>query len=68
MFFNIINGPAIGHFQEIQNIFSYFWVTVLFAIALVEGQNILTGESDVVMDVSVCICLFVRVDIANCCH
>ena len=36
-------GPAIYQFQQADELVSYFWVIVLFAVALVEGQNILTG-------------------------
>ena len=38
-----ISGPAIFQFQQADELVSYFWVGVLFFIALVEGQNILTG-------------------------
>lgn len=38
-----ITGPAIYQFQQADDLVSYFWVGVLFIIALVEGQNILTG-------------------------
>ncbi len=38
-----ITGPAIYQFQQADDLVSYFWVGVLFFIALVEGQNILTG-------------------------
>eukprot|EP00595_Chromulina_sp_UTEXLB2642_P000446 CAMPEP_0196762414 /NCGR_PEP_ID=MMETSP1095-20130614/1889_1 /TAXON_ID=96789 ORGANISM="Chromulina nebulosa, Strain UTEXLB2642" /NCGR_SAMPLE_ID=MMETSP1095 /ASSEMBLY_ACC=CAM_ASM_000446 /LENGTH=182 /DNA_ID=CAMNT_0042113235 /DNA_START=103 /DNA_END=651 /DNA_ORIENTATION=+ len=38
-----ITGPAIYQFQQADDLVSYFWVGVLFVIALVEGQNILTG-------------------------
>jgi hypothetical protein len=38
-----IAGPAIYQFQQADELVSYFWVGVLFIIALVEGQNILTG-------------------------
>eukprot|EP01038_Epipyxis_sp_PR26KG_P012155 gene12155-16275_t len=38
-----ITGPAIYQFQQADDLVSYFWVGVLFLIALVEGQNILTG-------------------------
>lgn len=38
-----ITGPAIYQFQQADDIVSYFWVLVLFGVALVEGQNILTG-------------------------
>ena len=38
-----ITGPAIFQFQQADDLVSYFWVGVLFFIALVEGQNILTG-------------------------
>lgn len=38
-----ISGAAIYQFQQADNLNSYFWVAVLFVIALVEGQNILTG-------------------------
>lgn len=38
-----ITGPAIYQFQQADDLVSYFWVGVLFFIALIEGQNILTG-------------------------
>ena len=38
-----ISGPAIYQFQQADDLNSYFWVAILFGIALVEGQNILTG-------------------------
>jgi hypothetical protein len=38
-----ITGPAIYQFQQADDLLSYFWVIVLFGVALVEGQNILTG-------------------------
>ena len=38
-----ISGPAIFQFQQADDLYSYFWVGVLFFIALVEGNNILTG-------------------------
>jgi hypothetical protein len=38
-----ITGPAIFQFQQADDINSFFWVGVLFSIALVEVQNILTG-------------------------
>ena len=38
-----ITGPAIYQFQQADDLVSFFWVGVLFVIALVEGQNILTG-------------------------
>lgn len=38
-----ISGPAIYQFQQADDLVSYFWVAVLFGIALVEGQNILSG-------------------------
>lgn len=38
-----ITGPAIFQFQQADEIIPYFWVAVLFAIALVEGQNIMVG-------------------------
>jgi hypothetical protein len=38
-----ITGPAIFQFQQADSLVSYFWVLVLFGVALVEGQNILTG-------------------------
>ena len=38
-----ITGPAIYQFQQADDLVSYFWVGVLFFIALVEGQSILTG-------------------------
>jgi hypothetical protein len=39
----LFEGPAIYQFQQADELVSYFWVGVLFAVALVEGQNILTG-------------------------
>ena len=42
-----ITGPAIYQFQQADDLVSYFWVIVLFAIALVEGQNILSGWESV---------------------
>lgn len=38
-----ITGPAIYQFQQADDLVSYFWVAVLFGVALVEGQNILSG-------------------------
>jgi light-harvesting complex I chlorophyll a/b binding protein 1 len=38
-----ISGPAIYQFQQADDLVSYFWVGVLFFIALIEGQNILNG-------------------------
>ena len=38
-----ITGPAIYQFQQADNILSFFWEIVLFSIALVEGQNIISG-------------------------
>jgi light-harvesting complex I chlorophyll a/b binding protein 1 len=38
-----ITGPAIYQFQQADEIVPFFWVGVLFLIALIEGQNILTG-------------------------
>jgi hypothetical protein len=38
-----ITGPAIYQFQKADEILSFFWEIVLFAIALVEGKNILIG-------------------------
>jgi Chlorophyll A-B binding protein len=38
-----ISGPAIYQFQQADDLNSYFWVAILFGVALVEGQNILTG-------------------------
>ncbi len=38
-----IGGPAIYQFQQADNIIPFFWVGVLFLIALIEGQNILVG-------------------------
>ena len=38
-----ISGPAIYQFQQADDLNSYFWVIILFGIALIEGQNILTG-------------------------
>jgi hypothetical protein len=43
-FFNgQITGPAIYQFQQADDIVPFFWVGVLFVIALIEGQNILVG-------------------------
>lgn len=38
-----ITGPAIYQFQQADDLVSFFWVGVLFLIALVEGQGILNG-------------------------
>jgi hypothetical protein len=38
-----ISGPAIYQFQQADDLVSFFWVGVLFVIALVEGNNILNG-------------------------
>jgi hypothetical protein len=38
-----ITGPAIYQFQQADDLVSFFWVGVLFFVALIEGQNILTG-------------------------
>ena len=38
-----ISGPAIYQFQQADDIIPYFWVIVMFGIALVEGQTILTA-------------------------
>jgi light-harvesting complex I chlorophyll a/b binding protein 1 len=38
-----ISGAAIYQFQQVDNVNDYFWVAILFGIALIEGQNILTG-------------------------
>mmetsp|Transcript_23340 Transcript_23340/g.38893 ORF Transcript_23340/g.38893 Transcript_23340/m.38893 type:complete len:210 (-) Transcript_23340:115-744(-) len=38
-----ITGPAIYQFQQADDLVRYFWVGVLFFIALIEGQNILSG-------------------------
>jgi light-harvesting complex I chlorophyll a/b binding protein 1 len=38
-----IEGPAIFHFQEIENIFQPFWYLILFAVGLVESYNISIG-------------------------
>ena len=43
LFDHKITGPAIYQFQQADELVSYFWVGVLFFIALIEGQNILTG-------------------------
>ena len=42
-----ITGPAIYQFQQADDLVSFFWVGVLFLIALVEGQNILSGWESV---------------------
>lgn len=41
-----ITGPAIYQFQQADDLVSFFWAGVLFAIALVEGQNITNGWED----------------------
>jgi light-harvesting complex I chlorophyll a/b binding protein 1 len=38
-----ITGPAIYQFQQADDLVPYFWTFVLFFIALIEGQNIITG-------------------------
>ena len=38
-----ITGPAIYQFQQADDLVSFFWVGVIFLIALVEGNNILNG-------------------------
>lgn len=38
-----ITGPAIYQFQQADELVSFFWVGVLFFIALIEGQNIIVG-------------------------
>jgi hypothetical protein len=38
-----ITGPAIYQFQQADDDVPYFWVAVLFGVALVEGQNIISG-------------------------
>lgn len=38
-----ITGPAIYQFQQADELLPFFWVIVTFLIALVEGQNILSG-------------------------
>jgi hypothetical protein len=42
-----ITGPAIYQFQQADDLVSFFWVGVLFFIALIEGQNILSGWESV---------------------
>lgn len=42
-FFGGITGPAIYQFQQADEIFTHFWEVVLFGIAVVEGQNIISG-------------------------
>ena len=42
-----ITGPAIYHFQQADDIVSFFWEIVLFSVALVEGQNIISGWESV---------------------
>jgi cytochrome c oxidase assembly factor CtaG len=42
-----ITGPAIYQFQQADDLVSFFWVGVLFFIALIEGQNILNGWESV---------------------
>jgi hypothetical protein len=39
----LVTGPAIYQFQQADDDISFFWVGVLFLVALVEGQNILSG-------------------------
>lgn len=43
LFDHKITGPAIYQFQQADELVSYFWVGVLFFIALIEGQNIIVG-------------------------
>lgn len=43
LFGSKILGAGIYHFQQADALFSNFWVFVLFAVGLVEGQNILVG-------------------------
>ena len=38
-----ITGPAIYQFQQADELVPFFWVGVLFFIALIEGQGILNG-------------------------
>jgi hypothetical protein len=38
-----ISGPAIYQFQQADELLPYFWVLVMFGVALVEGQTILTA-------------------------
>lgn len=38
-----ITGPALGHFQQADDLVPYFWVAVLGSVGMVEGQNILLG-------------------------
>lgn len=38
-----IEGPAIFHFQEIENLIPPFWYVSLFAIAIIEGYGITKG-------------------------
>lgn len=42
-----ILGAGIYHFQQADQLLPYFWVIVLFAIALIEGQTILTAWDSV---------------------
>ena len=43
LFGSLITGPGIYHFQQAGEILPNFWLLVLFAVALIEGQIILTG-------------------------
>lgn len=38
-----ITGPAIYQFQQADAIFPLFWVGVLWSIAMIEGQTIITA-------------------------
>ena len=38
-----IIGPAIYQFQQADDLVSFFWLGVVFIIALIEGNNILNG-------------------------
>ena len=42
-----VTGPAIYQFQEADTYLGSFWEIVLFIIALIEGQNILSGWESV---------------------
>ena len=38
-----ITGPAIYQFQQADELLPYFWVLVMWGVALFEGQNIIKG-------------------------
>jgi len=43
LFENRIEGPAIYHFQQIQELWPSFWLAILFSVSIVELYNVNTG-------------------------